>query len=282
MITFPGDSGTYPIRVTYRQSSGDAYFMLKISNNASGVGSYLKYESMPDTYDPGLAAHYFNNDTLTGPPVVEQDGTTPDIKYIISGDRGKNGVDFYPDIIIGRIPFYDEDTEDGDDLPDCSILDPILQKIIAYDNADIRQETWRRRVLASTPYMYDYDDVLGKETADYEGCEYLRTNIAPLPLWEWYRIHDEDYGVGAEITDGCDVDKTTSAWNDPDDPDDGRGVVMWRTHGSQIAASHVFDEEHCAYLHNSKPSIVIQATCQNGHPEVEPLIGLFTHWAIHF
>lgn len=265
-VEFPNGEGAYPVRITYRQSSGDAYFNLEIRNYMDDVDSYFKHEVAPDTYGLGLEVQYFNNDTLTAPSVMDDIEFRPDIEYIASGDRGIDGVDFYPEVILGRIPVYDED---GDSIPDCTILNPILNKIIEYENANIHHETWRRRVLASAPWMYDEDSDRVNETADYEGCEYLRDHIASPPFWEWFRIHDEDYGVGAEITDGCTVDKTVDAWNDPADPDDGRGVVMWRTHGGQVSVDFVFHEDRCADLDNSKPSIVIQTTCQNGHPEVE-------------
>jgi opacity protein-like surface antigen len=271
-IEFPDGNGTYPIKVSYQQSIADAYFTLSIQSVGGGWESALKHEIAPDVFADGLQAKYFNNDTFTDPPVTEPVEARPNVQYIASGDKGIGGVDFMPDVILGRIPFYDEDTEDGDDLPDCAILDSILHKIIAYENADIYQEPWRRRVLASTPYMYDGpDDDTIYDIADYKGCEYLRANVAPPPLWEWYRIHSEDYSVGADITDKdeCTADTTTAAWNDPDDPDDGRGVMMFRTHGSQTGASYVFDDSRCTDLDNSKPSFVIQTTSQNGHPEVE-------------
>lgn len=253
-------NGTYPIRIELRQSAGDAYFTVNLNSRTAGAMVTFKYDTGGDVLSDGLLTQYYNTDDFSGALAVEQVETRPDVEYIAGGDRGVGGVDLYPEVIVGRIPFYDEDS-DGE--PDVAILDGILNKIIAYENANVHEQDWRRRVLSSTPYMYNGN------VADYRGCETLRSDIAPPPLWEWFRIHDEDYGVGAEITDGCTVDKTVQAWNDPADPDDGRGVVMWRTHGSQTGANHVFSDTRCSDLDDSKPSFVIETTCQNGHPEVE-------------
>ncbi len=261
--------GHYPIRINYTQSSGDAYCEFDVRTYTSGVTANFKHDDGTGNYVDGLEADYFNDNDFSTPPDIEQVDSRPSAKFIAGGDRGVGGVDFLPEVIVGRIPCYDED-EDGN--PDYVNVTRILNKIIDYENADVHEETWRRRVLISTPYMYDWDDVPGYETADYYGGETLMDNIAPPPLWEWYRIHEEDYSdvfPDAEVNTGCDVSAMVAGWNDPVDPDDGRGVVMWRTHGSQTGASHVFDEAHCADLDDSKPSIVIQTTCQNGHPEVE-------------
>ncbi|MBN1272946.1 MAG: VWA domain-containing protein [Candidatus Aminicenantes bacterium] len=263
-------NGTYPIRIEYKQSTGDAYFSCSLRNYGDEVTTVFKHETAPATYDDGLETDFFNNDTLTGAPVFEEVQTYIFIQYIASGDRGIGGVDLYPEVIIGRIPFYNEDV-DGDGEPDYDILGSMLTKIINYENANIHEETWRRRVLISTPYMYDFDADLGRyTTADYDGGEFLMDTVAPPPLWEWYRIHEEDYPdvfPDAEVNGGCSYDETVNGWNNPGDPDDGRGVVMWRTHGSQTGASHVFEESRIPDLDPAKPSFVIQTTCLNGKPE---------------
>ncbi|MGY5875157.1 MAG: C25 family cysteine peptidase [Candidatus Thorarchaeota archaeon] len=267
--------GTYQIIITYTQSTSDAYTNVKVTTYSSTVTASFKHDDGTGNFEDGLEAKYYNDNDFSSPPEVEEIDTRPNLMYIEDGDRGSNGVDFFPEVIVGRIPFYSED-ENTDGIPDYEILDAILTKTINYENADIHEETWRRRVLISTPYMYDWDATPGDETADYQVGEYLMDNTAPPPLWEWYRIHEEDYPdvtPDADINTGCTVNAMVDAWNDPLDPDDGRGVVMWRTHGSQTGAGHVFDESRIGDLDNSKPSIVIQTTCQNGHPEVEEYYG---------
>ncbi len=250
--------GSYPLRVEYRQSSGDAFLVLMRVLPPDRSNAKASYET--DSGDPGLSLEYFADDSFGGSAVHSEVAGQLSVKFL-RGDRGPGGVDFLPEVLLGRIPVYDGD---GDGDPDVDVLDSILRKTVAYKQANGRQEAWRRRVLCSTPHMYG-------DTADYVGCETLRAEIAPPPLWQWYRIHDEDYGVGAEATNGCSEDETVAGWNDISDPDDGRGLVMWRTHGWQAGASHVFQASRCNDLDDTRPSLVIQTTCQNGWPEIRGL-----------
>ena len=72
------------------------------------------------------------------------------------------------------------------------------------------------------------------------------------------------------VNTGCSYDETVAGWNDPDDPDDGRGAVMWMSHGGQTYASKVIPGYRCDELDNSKPSIVFMGSCYNGKPEYTP------------
>ena len=260
--------GTYPIKIEYRQSTGDAWCKVNLHTWASDVTLKFKHETDIDNYEDKLEAKYYNTDDLDDD--IEPDVTAlvdnPFVAYIASGDRGVGGVDFFPEVIVGRIPVYYQNDDYND--PDYVTLENILKKIITYENADIYEEIWRQRVLSSTPYMYEDNTV-----ADYKGCEYLMCNVAPPPLWEWTRIYSGDYendlcDTEGEIITPCNYDNTVAAWNAPDDESDGRGVVMWRTHGSQTGATHVFTQSRCQDLDDTKPSIVIQTTCGNGIPEV--------------
>ncbi|MGB9006080.1 MAG: C25 family cysteine peptidase [Candidatus Aminicenantales bacterium] len=253
--------GRYPFKAEYIQTGGDAFCQMYVYAHVEGATATFRYDSGGGVFVDGLEAEYFNDNDFSAPPDAEQVDLYPDAEFIVGGDRDVAGVDFWPEVFVGRIPFYGEDLN-GDGSPDYAILDNILRKTREYEEADPQAETWRRRVLISTPHMYG-------DEADYLGGEYLKNHVASPPFWEWFRIHDEDYGVGAEITDGCTPAKTLAAWNDPGDPNDGRGVVMWRTHGWQTGAVNVFDDSLVAGLDDTKPSFVIQATCENGHPEAD-------------
>lgn len=278
MLNEPIYDRTFPIQIEYKHLGDNASFKCKSSRLLTERYVSYKHQTDPGTYENGLETYFYNNDTLTGDPVLAITQRNPYIKYIASGDwdNGGNiegeamGVDFYPEVIIGRIPFYSED-QNGDGEPDYQLLDSMLAKIIQYEGADIHQETWRRRVLFSAPYS-SHRNSLGQYTiADYQGGEYLMNNVAPPPLWEWYRIHEEDYPdvfPDAEVNTGCTIDEMVNGWNDPDDPENGRGVVMWHTHGSQIQAQQVFEESRIPDLDNSKPSFILQLACVNGLPEV--------------
>jgi hypothetical protein len=264
---FNAADGRYPVKVEYVQTGGDAFLDFYIYAVVDGASVDFRHDDGTGTFVDGLEADYFNDNDFSAPPDAEEVDTYNLLEFIVGGDRGAGGVDFWPEVFVGRIPFYGEDLN-GDGSPDYAVLDGILAKTRAYEEADPRGEEWRRRVLISTPYMYTGN------VADYQGGEYLRDHVALPPFWEWFRIHDEDYGVGAEGI-GCTPDATAAAWNDPVDPNDGRGVVMWRTHGSQTGSANVFDDAHVAGLDDAKPSLVIQTTCQNGHPEASFYDGIW-------
>jgi hypothetical protein len=203
---------------------------------------------------------------LTGNWDLDGDGTAGE--YL--DDKGVGGVEFFGDIIVGRIPYYDED-QDGN--PDYGDMNAILDKIITYENAIVQNEPWRRGVLTSCPYVADTDHPPDgiKDAAKYEWSEKLRDDVASPPVWDWHRIYEEAYpGLSdpAEVETGCSDAETQAGWNDPGDPNDGRGMVMWMTHGGQTHASHVFNNARCANLDDSKPSIVFMGACHNGKPEL--------------
>lgn len=253
-------NGYYPIRVEYTQSGGDAFGEVW----TTGPTTFM-HDDGSGNYVDGLKADYFNNNDFSGEPDVNQVELEPKAQYIIGGDLGDGGIDFYPEVIVGRIPFYGED-ENEDGIPDYSILDGILTKTINYENANIDEEAWRRRILFSAPYV-------AGTFADYEVGEALMDDVAPPPFWEWYRIHEEDYPdvePDAEVNTGCTSEAFVTGWNDPDDPEDGRGVVFWHTHGTPFSAIDVIEEDQVSELDDSKPSIVIQGSCYNGVPEVRP------------
>jgi hypothetical protein len=207
---------------------------------------------------------------LTGTWDLDGDGNAGE--YI--DDKGPGGVEFYADLIVGRIPVYDED-QNG--VLDYAELNSILDKIIGYENAAMIDVPWRRSVLATAPYVVDTNGDGIHDTAKYEWAELLRDTVAPPMAWEWYRIYEEPY-VGlttpAEVDTGCSFDAMQSGWNIPGDPDDGRGVAMWMTHGLQTFASKTFSNDRCANLDDTKPSFVFMGACHNGEPRFNPPNGI--------
>lgn len=189
-------------------------------------------------------------------------------------DKGAGGVEFYADVIVGRIPCYDED---GDGRLDYNEMNAILDNIITYENIAAGTAPWRRHVLTSCPYVVDTDMDGIKDTAKYEWSEVLKDEVAPTPLWDWYRIYEEPYPgltAPAEVDTGCTTAQTQAGWNDPGDPNDGQGSVMWMTHGGQTSATRVFNNARCANLDPTKPSIVFMGACHNGEPRFNPPAGI--------
>lgn len=59
-------------------------------------------------------------------------------------------MDFFAELLVGRIPCYDLDEDGNLDFAD---LDAILSKSMAYEGANIFENSWRRRTLTSCPYV---------------------------------------------------------------------------------------------------------------------------------
>jgi hypothetical protein len=260
-------NGHYQIKIEYAQTDGDAYCSVYSYSWIDGVTPTLKHDDGTGTYVNHLEADFFDNSTFSGAPAAEWNNRAVYL-YSVTGDKGPGGVEFFADVIVGRIPCYDEDQNGSLDYVQ---LNDILSKTIAYENAVVSANPWRLGILASSPYVAAWDAVAGDYTiAKYEWAEKLRDGVALPAVWDWYRIYEQTYpGVvpDAEVHTGCAVTETLPAWNDPDDPDDGRGVVMWMTHGDQTSARKVFGNDHCAALDNTRPSLVFMGACNNGQPE---------------
>ncbi len=270
------EEGIYPVLVEYSQNAGDAYCKVKIVRFADDVEISFKHDDGSETFVDGLDGDFFNSTDFSG-VAIDGDSYTyyASLAYIEGGDMGPGGVEFLPELIVGRIPCYDEDTTTpGIDYDKMSL---ILNKIIDYEHAVLADNPWRRHVLTSCPYVADYpehpsdplNEVFEYNTAKYMWSEMLKDGVATPPLWNWHRIYMEDYGlVPVPETIPCSYANTFDAW------DDGKGVVMWMSHGDQRYASSVIMDYSIDALDDSKPSIVFMGACNNGEPEFDPPNGL--------
>lgn len=270
------EEGSYPIRIEYSQSSGDAYCNVRIVRYADDVEISFKHDDGTGTYVDGLDGNFYNSTDFSGVAIDDiSDTYYAYLAYIESGDLGPGGVEFLPELVVGRIPCYDEDTATpGIDYDKMSL---ILDKIISYENAVLADNPWRRHVLTSCPYVADdpyhpsdpLDEDWAYNTAKYMWSEMLKDGVASPPLWDWHRIYMEDYGLTpAPETIPNSYTNTRDAW------DDGKGVVMWMSHGSQTYAVDVIPDYYTNDLDDSKPSIVFMGACYNGKPEFYPPNGI--------
>jgi hypothetical protein len=176
-----------------------------------------------------------------------------------TGDWGvSGGVDFMPEVYVGRIPFYGTYAD----------LDGILQKTMDYGNAT--NIGWRSSILL--PMSFSAAGYDGAPLAQQMWDDYL--NGAGYGRWRQYQQGngacgpDSSYASDEELRGGT-VVRDRWAAND-------YGIVCWWGHGSAAAASvgydgcwdgTLFDNSQTASLDDSHPSFVYQCSCLNGYPE---------------
>jgi len=168
-------------------------------------------------------------------------------------DTGWGGADKAAEVYVGRIPVYNSDY---------ASLNSILTKTVAYETAS-GDLSWRERVLLP---MEPSDG----NTPGWHLGEGIRNNYARPRGFETFRIYDQEYGLDPvpEKTP-CNPTNVKNEWVN------GYGLVTWWTHGSPTSASDVFSSSLCQYLDDSKPALVFQNSCLNGHVETTNNLGYY-------
>lgn len=158
-------------------------------------------------------------------------------------DFGTGGIDRIPEVYVGRIPYYGS----------IATLDSILRKTVRYEST--AQGEWARTLLLPMKPM-------DTDTQSYQLGEQITRDFG------WYaglspdRVYDDSYGLSLPPEHfPCTYTVVQDEWTR------GAGLVFWMTHGSSNTAGDVFSSSRCAYLDDSKPSIVYMASCSNGQPE---------------
>jgi hypothetical protein len=256
--------GLYDIQIEFYEGTNDAAVRLfwlppgalRIDRVPS---SMLYYFDGTDYVSGGLNAEYFNNIDFTSSALTRVD---PYISFFWgTGDLGTGGVDFAPELYVGRIPVYDADYGQ---------LNEILQKIIDYETGFSIPE-WRRKFLFAAVYV-------SGTSSDYLLSESLKVNVADPLLFSTYRVYESDFGIVPPPE--CDA-------INPSDPDPaaecnmlkelvhggGYGVLGWSTHGQAPFASSLMNSSDCYYLDDSRPCFTFQGSCHNACPEDNSNLG---------
>ena len=168
------------------------------------------------------------------------------------------GVDFWPEVYVGRIPFYGGYTD----------LDAILQKTIDYGKSN--DTAWRQSILLPMSFLSaGYD---GAPLAEQMWDDYL--NGAGYSRWRQYQQGtgacglDSSYVSDQELRGGTVV---RDRWAAQD-----YGVVCWWGHGSATSTSvgydgcwdgTLFDNSQTASLDDNHPAFTYQCASTNGYPE---------------
>ena len=173
-------------------------------------------------------------------------------------DFGPGGIDRFPEVYVGRIPYYGSIKD----------LDHILRKTIDYQSASLGD--WSRRAILAMK-------ALDPTTPSYQLGEAIRSNVAIPAGFSARRLYDSDYGLDPPpehwpCTYRCSQRGVVER----------RGFVCWMTHGGSALASDVITSAQCRDLDDSKPAFVYQGSCSNGRPEDPENLGyaLLRHGAI--
>ena len=170
------------------------------------------------------------------------------------------GVDFTPEVYVGRIPVY------GGDY---TTLDSILQKTIDYEISG--STSWRKSALLPMGFQHSYPT-----DGAYLG-EQMKNNYLSPNGYTCYRMYQQ--GNGACALDSSKVSEAElrggyvvrNRWKDYD-----YGIVAWWGHGWETGAEvgyggcidgNLFTSSDCSVLDDAHPSFTYQCSCTNGHPE---------------
>jgi fibronectin type 3 domain-containing protein len=171
------------------------------------------------------------------------------------------GPDLYPDVCVGRIPYYGVMAD----------LDKILAKSIAYAGETSRG--WRKSVLLPMEPAFP----------DYPGCqigEAIKTGYIDPYGWRSVRIYDKYSTYDQRYVDAvlnlnpavekanCTPENVQDVWTK-----NKFGMVIWFTHGSPTSASDIFSSSQAASLNDKFPAMTFQISCDNGTPEVTDNLG---------
>ncbi len=159
-------------------------------------------------------------------------------------DLGPGGPDRYPEVIVGRIPFYGSFAD----------LDSILQKTIDYEAGGIGG-LWVKNVLLS---MEPSDT----NTPGYHLGEAIKSAAVTPAGFTATRVYEETYGLNPapEVTP-CSYDTVIAAANQH------AGFWFWWTHGNETIAADVVTSDRTQYLDDHYPAFTFQCSCLNGYPE---------------
>ncbi|MBU1878039.1 MAG: hypothetical protein KJ734_03725, partial [Chloroflexi bacterium] len=169
-------------------------------------------------------------------------------------------VDLFPEVYVGRIPFYGSFTD----------LDAILQKTIDYETET--NIAWRKSALLPMSYIAAGEDTAPFATQMWDNF----LNAAGYSRWRIYQQGtgpcptDDSAYVSDEVLRGGTVVRDRWAAND-------YGIVCWWAHGGSTSAAvgydlcwdgELFTSNDTASLDDDHPAFTFQNSCSTGYPEV--------------
>ena len=226
------------------------------SDSVGDVPMKMCWPRRGDT-DPDSPTDAFYAD-LTGDWDVDGDGYYGEwADYTTAG-----GVDFAPEVWVGRIPVYSAAY---------ATLDNILQKLMDYATEPVGETGWREHNLF--PMSFTEPGYDGAPLAEQMRNDYLTSRS--MPSWRQYQqgngvcsADDSIYTSDQELLGGTVV---RDRWGAND-----YGIVTWSGHGSATSAlvgyggcwdGTLFGNWQTSSLDDDHPSFTYQCSCTNAYPE---------------
>jgi len=259
-------TGKHTIKLEYFENTGDAIVRLywKSQNQTKNSWEIIPKDRLFYNGNAGgLAGEYYDNIDFTDLKSTQVDET---VSFAwLTGDNGLGGVDFHAEVYVGRIPVYDDDYAQ---------LDEILQKMIDYETVVGAEDlSWRRKILLPT-----YPSVTQIPDPGWSLLEAIKTGVADPKSFTSYRIYNSSDGTPPPPCEEtpCNEQNVEDEWKK------GYGVVTWFTHGNAEVAGEVFSTARCPNLDDARPSFIFQSSCDNAHPETKTNLAysLLKHGAV--
>jgi len=222
-----------------------------------GVWPHWNEYSDPNAHGGSAPTDLYYSD-LTGNWDLDGDGVYGDYKKSgVLHDFGPGGVDFFPEVYVGRIPMYGDPNDPVQLASSIADLDSILEKFISYSPP--WSGDWSRRALLPA-------NTLDPNHPEVSHAEAIKQDILTPAGIDCTRIYDVNGGTEPEILP-CTYDNVRNAWLQ------GYGFVFWSAHGNPTDADDVLNSGGCVNLDNTKPSFVFQNSCSTGRPESPDNLG---------
>lgn len=288
-----GDSERIRLWLKANYKALNLKYVLLIGNpdtNRKGIPMKLTYAYANNIHYPTKTPSDYYYADLSGNWDLDGDGLVAEYP----DDKGTGGVDFTPEVYVGRIPIYDNNSR---------ALDQILTKTMAYIS-DKRDKAWRGRVLQPAAVLwYDNQDNhhTGVDGATMANAIYEQA-IKPNGLSRTTLFEQEGISPSPQKSDlSLTRDNLIKEWQK------GYGLVTWFGHGSstgvyrtvwlrdngdkipqntknnyEVSSPSFFSYDDVHKLDDSRPSFVFHGSCSNGTPESANNLGygLLLHGAI--
>jgi fibronectin type 3 domain-containing protein len=192
--------------------------------------------------DPQSPTDYYYAE-LSGNWDLNGDGKFAEMGY----DDYAGGFDYYPELSVGRIPYYGSDVD----------LQGILAKTIAYENEfDI---AWRRSALLAM-------NIMNEATNGYPWGLAIKNNVLNPAGYSSFHVYPKPVvpdNASLLTADVSPVNPTgfLNGWKSRP-----FGLTVWLAHGTPNYAQNLMQSGDEGQFTDAYPSIVFQGSCRNADP----------------